>query len=124
MSRADSWQPKFPDPQPAHWVCVVALRSDKAKIVSDLTLDAEQRDWLARWLETHKPREPDAEASYVYLGLSPAWSNRAPDGVVAPDGLVGLGWGIEVGEPAGARPSTVAEIIRAGVETLRQRTIS
>jgi hypothetical protein len=124
MSQVDSWQPTFPDPQPAHWLCVAAAGPDEVRILSDLALDDAQREWLARWLETHNPREPDAEASYVYVGLAPDWSSRSPDGVAAPDAVTGLGWGIGFGEPGGAVPSTVAKIIRLAGETLGRRTSS
>lgn len=118
MSQVGSWRPTFPDPQPDHWLCVVAAGSDQVEILSDVTLDHRQREWLRRWLERHDPREPDAEASYVYLGLAHDWSTGNPDGVVATRAITGFGWGIAFGEPEGATPSTVGEILRRGAETL------
>lgn len=118
MSPVDSWQPTFPDPQPAHWICVASAGPGEVRVLSDVTLNREQRAWIARWLENHEPRDPDSEASYIYMGLAPDWSGQSPDGVPRPEGVTGLGWGLDFGEPPGARASTVAEIIgsaRAGL---------
>jgi hypothetical protein len=113
MCPTDSWRPTFPDPEPAHWICAVAAHAGEARILSDLTLDDGRRAWAARWLELHAPREPEAEASYVYVGLAPDWTARSPDGRATAEGVTGLGWGIGFGEPPGAGRSTVAELIRA-----------
>jgi hypothetical protein len=101
---------------------VVTTGPEEATIVSDVRLDDVQREWLARWLQAHKPREPDVEASHFYVGLAPNWSSHSPDGVAAPDAVTGLGCGIGFGEPDGASPSTIEEILRLGREALRRGT--
>jgi hypothetical protein len=113
MSQAGSWRPTFPDPQPAHWICLASAGSGEVRVLSDLSLNREQRDWIARWLDNHDPREPDSDASYIYLGLAREWLRQSPDGTARPEGVTGLGWGLDFDEPPGARPSTVAEIIRS-----------
>jgi hypothetical protein len=119
MSQVASWRPKFPDPQPSHWLAVVATGADQATIVSDVGLDESQREWLARWLQAHNPREPEAEASYIYIGLGPNWSSHTADGMAAPDSVTGVGWGIGFGEPEGASRSTVEEILRLSLDALK-----
>jgi hypothetical protein len=118
MSPAGNWQPTFPEPRPAHWICVASAGSREARVLSDLTLNDQQRAWIARWLESHNPREPDAETSYIYLGLAPASTGQSPDGMPHPEAVTGLGWGLDFGEPPDARPSTVAEIIRSARASL------
>jgi hypothetical protein len=116
-SPVDSWQPKFPEPQPRHWVCFTAL-PDEVSILSDRPLGSDEREWLRRWLEAHIPREADAEASYVYLGMATDWVSAPPNGRVSPDAVIGVGSGSDFGEPPGAVASTVGRIWDGAIEEL------
>lgn len=117
----DEWRPVFPDPAPPHWIAFVAT-GDGLLILTDVQLNPRLRAWLGKWLSAHSPHEPDAEASYVYLGLGSELGQNAPDGVKSPGGVTGVGFGIEVGEPPGASPSRVRAIVRQAIVELLEGT--
>lgn len=116
------WRPVFPDPGPAHWIAFVAI-NDGLLLLSDAELDSRGRAWLSRWLSAHLPREPDVEASYVYLGLGSEWSKFSPDGLVSSSGVTGIGSGVGFGEPPGASPSRVSAIVRQAIVELLEGTV-
>ena len=118
-SPAGSWKPAFPDPSPAHWVALIS-RPGRCEVVADHPLSRDESGQLARWLSRHAPREPDAQASYVYLGLAPGWLPLAPDGQTSAGGVTGVGSGIGFGEPDGADASTVARICDLAIKVLEQ----
>lgn len=116
-SPADSWAPTFPDPGPAHWVAF-AGRAGGCVVLSDQVLGPSERSQLAEWLTRHQPREPDAEASYVYLGLASGCWPLLPDGLTSPGGVTGVGSGVGLGEPEAATASTVASLVASAVIAL------
>ena len=116
-SRADSWAPTFPDPEPAHWVAF-AGRVGGCVVLSDQALGPLECTQLAEWLTRHQPREPDAEASYVYLGLASGCWPLLPDGRTSPGGVTGVGSGVGLGEPEAATASTVANLVATAVIAL------
>lgn len=118
MSPMGSWRPKFPDPSARHWICFSAL-GDGVEVISDQPIGPDERAWLRRWLESHTPGEAEVEASYVYLGLAPAWSAHVPDGQVSSDAVIGVGSGSDFGEPPGAVSSTVGVIWGSAIEVLQ-----
>jgi hypothetical protein len=111
------WRPVFPDPGPARWVAF-ASTEDGLLLLSDDEIDSRRQAWLAKWLAAHSVREPDEEASYIYLGLDSDWSRVAPDGTARSGGVVGFGSGVGFGEPPGASPSRVSEIVRHAIAEL------
>ncbi len=116
-SPVDEWHPVFPEPAPAHWVALVEEREGVAAY-SDLELSAEECNWLAVWLSRYRIPEPEAEASYVYLGLAAGWSSGAADGHVSARAVTGVGSGEGFGAPPQARTSTVAGILCAAAQRL------
>lgn len=114
---ADSWTPTFPPPGPAHWVAF-AHRPDGCEVLSDRPLLGQERLELADWLARYAPREPEAEASYIYIGMAEAWSPLAPDGQTSKGGVTGVGSGVGMGEPGRAVASTVAQLCSLAVEAL------
>lgn len=115
--REDEWSPVFPDPQPAHWVGLVAT-IERVAVLSDVDLEDRHRKWLAEWLSRHDVSTPSLGASYVYLGLAECWFRTPPDGIVSPMGVRGVGSGEVFGEPPGAIPSSVGDIVRLAIEAL------
>lgn len=115
--RAGKWTPTFPHPEPAHWTVFVATESG-CTVLSDQPLSNRERQDLGHWLTNYSPREPSAEASYVYLGMSESWSPLAPNGQTSELGVTGVGSGIGMGEPGGATASTVADICSMAREAL------
>lgn len=73
MTLAADWRPVFPGKPPTCWLALVATRSGVVTM-SDFTLDARKRSWLASWLTAYDPPVPDLEASYVYLRLAASWN--------------------------------------------------
>lgn len=116
-SPADSWAPTFPDPGPAHWVAF-AGRAVGCAVLSDQVLGPSEGAQLAAWLTRYQPREPAAEASYVYLGLASGCWPLIPDGRTSPTGVTGIGSGVGLGEPEAATASTVADIVASAVIAL------
>lgn len=116
-SPVDSWAPTFPDPDPAHWVAFAA-RAYGCVVLADQALGLEERTQLATWIARHQPREPDAEASYIYLGLASGCWPLLPDGRTSQGGVTGVGSGVGLGEPKGATQSTVADLLAAAVRAL------
>ena len=119
-SPGDDWKPVFPEPRPRHWVAFAHTHSGIASL-SDLQIDEPDREWLATWLSRHRTREPDEEASYIFLGLGPDWRRLTPDGAVSTQGVTGLGSGMGFGEPADAEPSNVDAIVRLAYAYLTSR---
>lgn len=87
-------------------------------LLCDAERDSHRRVWLAKWLAAHSPREPGAEASYIYLGLVSDWSMVDPDGMGSSGGVTGFGSGIGFREPPGASPALVSEIVRRAIAEL------
>ncbi len=109
VSTEDEWEPVFAGPSPRYWI-VFARTAAGVSQFSNVVLSADDKKWLASWLSEH-PREPDEEASYIYLGLNPGWRRGDPDGTVQADAVTGLGSGMYFAEPPGSVPSTIMEII-------------
>jgi hypothetical protein len=117
-SQADSWRPVFPEPAPLHWVAIVGRSGSSVEVLSDAKLGPEGVDWLARWLGAHRHSAPEAEASYVYLGLAEGYWRAPSDGLRSSEGAIGIGSGIGFGEPHAARGSTIGELISRGKAAL------
>lgn len=118
MSQVAKWEPVFPEPQPAHWVALVNTTTG-VHVVADVTLQHEEREWLACWLSNYGVADPGLSASYLYLGLAVAWSGGSPDGRTWPLGVTGIGSGEGFGEPPGAVSSVIGDIVAQSVEVLR-----
>lgn len=113
-----AWTPTFPpEIRPETWIAFVHV-GQGVEMLSAAPLDPDDRRWLATWLSQHEVREPDRTASYVYLGLGVDWREQPPDGSRTPRGGTGLGSGIDFGEPPGAEPAHIAEIVRLARELL------
>lgn len=115
--RVDKWRPTFPSAVPPHWVAFVS-RGASAEVASDVPLRDSERIGLRSWLSKRTPRHGGDEASYIYFGLSEDWCPLGPGGVCLPEGVVGEGSGIGMGEPEGAVPATVAELYEWGLIAL------
>ncbi len=113
----DGWSPVFPTPEPLHWVAFVDTGS-RVALRSDIDLDAPARRWLASWLAKHEAREPDLDASYIYVGLGHEWAVSDPDGRTTDHGVTGVGSGLGFGEPAGAVTSRVSSILERAIVAL------
>lgn len=115
----DEWKPVFPEPAPEHWLALVFYADETTGVLSDLTLSASDRAWLSTWLSSHSPRDPEGEASYVFLGIgSPDFVSQPADGMKNPKAITGTGSGMEVAEPPGATASTIGRIYQVASATL------
>jgi hypothetical protein len=111
----------FPGGIPPAWVSLIARSDGSVDVISNASLPARTRTWLADWLRRYAPREPEASASYVYLALAGLEPSAPPDGQTAEDGVCGVGSGEAFGEPPHASCSTVAKIIDGAIKELGRK---
>jgi hypothetical protein len=121
-SPADKWRPVFPNADPPAWIAFVAGPRRTVRVLSSVELPEPSLLWLAEWLRYYQPRQPTASASYVYLALARTILDGTPDGETWQRGVQGSGSGDCYGEPPGAEPSTIAEILSRAVSELEHRT--
>lgn len=119
LSPEGEWEPVFAGPSPQAWVAF-ARTAEGVSRFSNVDLNADENKWLASWLSEQR-REPDEEASYVYVGLNLGRRVEGSDGKAPISAASGLGTGMYFAEPPGSVPSTTMEIIRLARELLEQR---